>query len=655
MGNNSSGPFDDDLHEALAAVQIGFAYLDEAGRLEWANPTYATMLGWREAGLIGENWRRTVHPDDHGRAEDAYRCAREDGRAYVEVRGLRQDGTTLYQALTITRRGGAQGQFAGFHCLRHDISSYKGDQHAAEAANRAKSDFLARMSHEIRTPMNLIHGMSELLLESELSPKQREYVEISHRNVRRLLHLINGILDLSKVEAGKLTLESVPFNLEDVLVECESTISAAIERSGLEFHLDVGRGVWPFLIGDAERLEQILLNLIGNAIKFTADGRIDVRVRALAAPGQTAAGASPNTALPPDQLQRLQFEVSDTGCGVPADKRSLIFEAFQQAEGSMEWRYEGTGLGLAIAKTLVEMMSGEIYIADRDGPGTTFVFTAVFRRTTEGSVRRRAPEIRMSGAKNKLQAGTRILAAEDNPENVVLLQAYLHGLPVELEIAADGVEAVEKRCAGEFDLVLMDIQMPNMDGYAATRAIRAWEKRNRSPAVPIVALTAHALMGASQQSLEAGCDAHLSKPVERDQLIEFIARFATNSAPPPANPDASAPRDLLPRQAPPPRLPATVAGPLGVIDASILELQPRYLANRRRDLLALQQALAAGDFETIRSIGHNCKGTAKGYGFPEISVASAAVEQAARSRDPESLETAIGEFERLVHAGESAL
>jgi CheY-like chemotaxis protein/nitrogen-specific signal transduction histidine kinase/HPt (histidine-containing phosphotransfer) domain-containing protein len=481
-----------------------------------------------------------------------------------------------------------------------DVAQLEQARQTAEAASRAKSDFLARMSHEIRTPMNLIMGMNALLLESELGERQRQYVEVSYRNVKRLLRLINGILDLSKVESGKVTLEAQPFDIEDTLAECAATIGAAIEQKHLGFDWRIAPGVGRFWLGDSERLEQVLLNLIGNAVKFTDQGRIDVSVLAA-----TSAEGSPG----------LRFEVSDTGCGVPPEKIGVIFDAFQRSGDETTRCCEGTGLGLAISRSLVELMGGRIWAEPREGRGTRFVFTVFFPPATEEHVVHRTSQARLAQSTTKLKAGTRVLVAEDNEESLILLQAYLEGQDLNLDVASNGVEAAAKRRTGEYDLILMDIQMPVMDGYTATREIRAWEQaRHRNP-VPIVAVTAHALAGAVAESLEAGCDGHLSKPIERKDLIDTIARYA-------------APR----------------------ISPAIEALVPKFLAGRQNDLIRVREAMAAGDFRAIARIGHDCKGIGAGFGFPNITVAGAALETAAKSADRTEVESSVRQFAETIEA-----
>jgi DNA-binding response OmpR family regulator/signal transduction histidine kinase len=382
---------------------------------------------------------------------------------------------------------------------------------AAESANRAKSEFLTTVSHEMRTPLNAILGTTGLLSDTSLDEKQRDCVRILQIAGTNLFGLINDILDLSKVESGHLELESIGFDLRRLLEGTIEMLGPRAHGRGLLLALEILPDVPEGLVGDANRLAQILSNFVGNALKFTERGSITVRVGP-----ELGAGAG-----------WLRFSVVDTGIGIASEKMEMIFERFTQADSSTTRKYGGTGLGLAINKGLVQLMGGQIGCTSEPGKGSTFFFTAPFeiRKEVESlpSVQP-APIPILAASLPEREPGTRILIVEDNEENVWLMEAYLKGCGFELDFAENGKIAVERFINGNPNLVFMDLQMPVMDGLEATRRIREWEARTHTGPIPILAITAHAAAEGARSSLEAGCNEHLTKPINKAKLLEAISR-----------------------------------------------------------------------------------------------------------------------------------
>ena len=395
---------------------------------------------------------------------------------------------------------------------------------AAEAANLAKSQFLANMSHEIRTPLNGVLAMAQILQRSPLEAVQRERVEVIHQSGETLLSLLNDILDVSKIEAGKLELEVAAFDVEALARATIAGFSAVATRKQLRLEMEIGEGAGGVREGDAARLRQVLNNFLSNALKFTADGEVRLTL----------------TAVDADGVEGLQLTVRDTGMGIPPDKLPLLFQKFTQLDASTTRRFGGTGLGLAICRELVELMGGRVWVESDAGRGSAFsALLPLPRRTgavSDPQASAAIPELQDVQASadpaepaegqdgdEMAEHGAdrpplRVLAAEDNLTNQLVLTTIMQIFGVDLTLAADGVEAVEAWRNGHFDVVLMDIQMPQMDGVAATRRIRAEELASGRPRTPILALSANALMHQVDSYLAAGMDGHVAKPIELAKL-----------------------------------------------------------------------------------------------------------------------------------------
>jgi PAS domain S-box-containing protein len=718
------------------------------GSIELLNHRWTEYTGLDLDSSLGVGWQAAVHPGDAERIRQGWAAVVESGRAYESEARL-QSGTGDFRwhlVRAVPMRDGAEGivQWAGTWTDIHDrklaheelerkvlqrTSELKEQMRQAESANRAKSEFLAMMSHEIRSPMNAIIGLSDLLWDSELSLEQREYVRVFRKAGETLLTVINDVLDLSRIESGRIDLQEVDFELDTVLEGVLAVCLPNAQEHALELTCSTAPDVPRSLAGDPDRLRQVLLNLVGNAIKFTESGSVRVEV--------SAANDAPSGTL--------RFAVKDTGIGIPVEKQQQIFTAFEQADTSITRRYGGTGLGLAICRRLVEHMHGRVWVESEPGRGSMFVFTARFsvssgagRHSPDRRLHRRvlivddSPTNRMifrsillphvdsvveaeSGdeALRNLQAaaeagtpftlvladqqmpggggyrlvesfrahgftepevvictsdsqpgdiarcralgisrfvakpvrkreileiagvdpllsgtGTpvprgaagkcRILLADDSKDNVFLVRAYLRGTRYELDTAQNGAEAFSKFQTGSYDVVLMDVQMPVMDGHTATRVIRAWEREQGRWPAPILALTAHALQNQAELSLAAGCNAHLTKPIQRPTLLEALEQCAP-----------AAPRDEAVLVRPP---------------EGLESLAHQYLCNRRHEVGLLREWVREAQYEHIRRAAHDIKGTAAAYGF-ELTGAARQLEDAATAGDIHRMEEAIAEFE----------
>jgi PAS domain S-box-containing protein len=505
------------FERAIEGTQDGLWEVDVTRGKMWLSPRLHELLGYRVGELHDRHdvMRELVHPDDlvTSDAEVAQQAAHRRSVEF-DVRMRCKSGEYRWFRLRGSPSADGEGPFTRVSGSMQDVTEARRAQDAlvrasdeAKSASLAKSAFLANMSHEIRTPMNGILGMTTLLLDTSLGVDQREFAETIHSSSQSLLTVINDILDFSKIEAGKLDIESIETDVRGVVDDVISTLAYQAQVKGLKLAVDVQADVPRVSMGDPQRIRQCLLNLMGNAIKFTPVGQVDVSV--------TTTGARDDRTL-------LRFEVRDTGIGIEPESVKSLFQPFVQADSSTTRHFGGTGLGLSIVRGLVEMMGGQVGAHSQPGKGSTFWFVLPMMDVSAATARVDKPGIAAHWAAKRFRG--KVLLVEDNAVNQKVAQRFLERLGCEVELAENGEQCLRAWERGRFDVVFMDIQMPVMDGYTATRLIRERECVERR--TPIVALTANAMTGQLERCLSAGMDGLLTKPIAIERLREVLERYA---------------------------------------------------------------------------------------------------------------------------------
>ncbi len=589
----------------------GVVILDAQGYVEWINDSFSRMTGFRPAAIRGQSLAALLFDEDaEADARRQFQRFLEAGHGLSqEIEQTRADGQTYWLSIGVTPVFSEEGDITRWVGIANDVTRRREAQRAleqakeaAEAASRAKGEFLANVSHEIRTPMNVIIGMTELTLGTRLTPEQRQYLAAVKNSAESLLRLLNDVLDLSKIEAGKLHIESVPFSLPELLQEVLKLWEPTARQKNLNTAGRVSAELPPILVGDPVRLRQILFNLIDNAIKFTERGQVSVTADLEARAGGEV---------------RVHFAVRDTGIGIPEHKLTSIFEAFSQADSSTSRRYGGTGLGLTISAQLVALLDGRLWVESQVGAGSVFHFCLPLQiperpAVDEDKRRGRRPPLR---AKNRL----RVLVADDNPANRLLAARILEKRGHVVLQAGDGREALTVAEREPLDIVVMDAQMPEVDGLQATRQIRAREKTTQTH-LPIIALTASAMSGDRERCLAAGMDGYISKPINAQELLTLVETLGAEARSAKVSDQRGAD-----------------GGPAFDFRAALARLEGDveifreqvvfFLRDAPALLVDIQDALAARDAGKLQTAAHRLKGLAASFDATAVTERALDLEQ----------------------------
>ncbi|MBF0501811.1 MAG: response regulator [Candidatus Riflebacteria bacterium] len=596
------------------------------GIIEYVNQAFCQVTGYSREEAIGNN-PRILQSGIHNLEfyQNLWNTILSGKTWSGRLCNKKKSGELMWESVKIAPVTGQDGRISHFVAVKEEITEMLATQVilekaklAAEAANIAKGQFLANMSHEIRTPMNAILGFSHLALKMDMPPKLFDYIAKINSAGNAVLGLINDILDLSKIEAGKLELEKVAFVFDNLMNNVASIVSEKAASKELSFHIQISSEIPQSLIGDQLRLAQILINLTTNAIKFTEKGEIELSIKLLEKT---------------ENRGKILFEVRDTGIGMNRQQQNRLFLPFSQADGSTTRKYGGTGLGLSICKHLVEMMEGRISVQSEPGRGSTFSFWVWFDLGPGENIQERTTLVDHPSADElKLSLeGAHVLLAEDNSINQEIAVELLQELGITVEVANDGRQAVDKimNSRRPYDFILMDIQMPEMDGIEATKLLR---KNPRFDSIPIIAMTAHALTEEKNMFLEVGMNDHILKPIVPKEMSMTLKRWYHRSAQPQRSPPD---KSLRFSQSDDFDIPAisgiNMAAGLQRVRGKkrlYLNLLHRFVESQTETAARISEAIERGDFESSKRLAHTLRGVAGNLGAEEIHEIAQELEQA---------------------------